>query len=540
MKKLSVKLLAIAIALIMVTGFMPITVSANEAGISVNGQIAQFGQPLRMADGIVLAPIQPIADLAGADVRWNSETSTATVIYGNTGIAVASENTLATVRNMTTGATHTVTLSVIPRIYDGVLFMPIHAVVTTLGLTAQWNATSRMLEITTPGFVASEAVATPQPLPTPIPAPESTPAPAPIPTPAPTPIPPPVITAPATNLADMQHTNFMRGHADNNMWRITGRVQDFHGNNHTNGMLFSISADQWRWNERVGRVTRNNLADNRMETLNAHSILQYQLNSRYSRLTGSIILPQLIALTAPELIRNNVNTNSPVFTVSFYGDGIALAHYVWITTSMSFNFDVDVSGVNTLSIAIWAGQRGTFLALTDMNLFQSGTPAMPPLVSRLDNMQYINFLFGHYGNNIWRIAGRVQDFLGNSYTNGMLFSISADQWRWNDRTTGTERANSVLQYPLNGRYTRLTGTIVLPQNIVLTVPEMTRGNVNGGSPNFWVHFYGDGIVIAEYNHVTASMPFNFNVDVSGIDTLGIAIYADTRGTFVALTDMYIN
>jgi len=502
MRKSSPKLLAVILTLVMVMGLMPITVLANETRVSVNGQIVQFDQPIRMAENRILAPIRPIADIVGAEVRWNADTRTATVILGNTGVAVAADNLNATVRNMTTGTTQTVALPVAPRIYSGVFFMPIEAVSQQLGLTTQWDNANSMLHINTRDFVPSEVVAPP------------------IATPVPTPRP-----IPTSNLADMQHTNFRRGNNQNNLWRINGRVTDFAGNNHTNGMLFFVGS----WISGGHAFTFNNAR--------AHNLIEYNLGSRYSRLTGSIVLPQIIALTGPELNVSNANANSPTFTVRFFGDGLEIASFAHVTTSMPFDFDIDVSNVNTLSITMYTGRANTYVALTNMDLFQSGTPDLPPIVPRLDNMQHSNFRRGNDQNNLWRINGRIVDFEGNNHTNGMLFFVGSWISGGHAFTFNNVRAHNLVEYNLGSRYSRLTGTIVLPQTIALTEPGLTVNNANANSPTFTIRFFGDGLEIASFAHVTTSMPFDFDVDVRNVNTLSITMYTGRANTYVALTNL---
>jgi hypothetical protein len=145
--------------LIIVIGLMPITALANDTRVSVNDQIVQFDRPVRIAEDVILAPIRPVADLVGAEVRWNANNRTATVILGNTGVAIAMDNPIMVIRNMTTGAEERVTLAVTARIVDVASFVPLEPVSRALGLNVQWDDANRTLQITTPGFVPSEEAA---------------------------------------------------------------------------------------------------------------------------------------------------------------------------------------------------------------------------------------------------------------------------------------------------------------------------------------------------------------------------------------------
>ena len=143
------------LAVIIAISFMPMTAFANDTVVTVDGQTVQFIQPVRTAQGSILAPIEPIANMIGAEVRWNEATRTATIIFGNTGVAVAVGNTNITMRNMTTGTTETFTMPIASRIYDGVHFMPITYVTWAMGLRVEWPMTN-LIQIMTSTFVPSD------------------------------------------------------------------------------------------------------------------------------------------------------------------------------------------------------------------------------------------------------------------------------------------------------------------------------------------------------------------------------------------------
>ena len=153
--------MAAVFAAIVIFGIAPTTILAQENRVSVNEQIVQFDQPVRIEQGRILAPIKPIADAIGAEVRWNAETGTTTVILGNSGVAIATDNSIMVVRNMTTGATENVTLPVAARLYNGIAFVPIENVATSLGLKVQRDAANSITQITTPGFTPPKPVEMP-------------------------------------------------------------------------------------------------------------------------------------------------------------------------------------------------------------------------------------------------------------------------------------------------------------------------------------------------------------------------------------------
>ena len=160
-RKLLVKAMAAALAAIVILGITPTNVLAQENRVTVNEQIVQFDQPVRIEQGRILAPIKPIADAIGAEIRWNAETSTTTVILGNAGVAIATDNPTMVVRNMTSGAIENVTLPVVARSYNGVVFVPLENVATALGLKVQRDA-ANSITLTTPGFTPPKPVEVPR------------------------------------------------------------------------------------------------------------------------------------------------------------------------------------------------------------------------------------------------------------------------------------------------------------------------------------------------------------------------------------------
>jgi len=160
-RKSLIKAMAAVLFAIVILGIAPTTILAQENRVSVNEQIVQFDQPVRIEQGRILAPIKPIADAIGAEVRWNAETSTTTVIFGNAGVAIATDNPIMVVRNMTSGATENVTLPVMAKSYNGIAFVPLENVATALGLKVQQDAANSITKITTPGFTPPKPVVVP-------------------------------------------------------------------------------------------------------------------------------------------------------------------------------------------------------------------------------------------------------------------------------------------------------------------------------------------------------------------------------------------
>ncbi|MCL2440783.1 MAG: copper amine oxidase N-terminal domain-containing protein [Treponema sp.] len=132
---------------------IPVFASNNETRIFVNGKRVRFNLPLRIEQEIILAPVNPIAEKLRADVRWNANTATTTIIYGNTGVAIAVGNPNMTVRNMDTETINTIPLSATPRYINGVVYMPVGEIFNTLKLNVLWDRQSSILQINTPDYV---------------------------------------------------------------------------------------------------------------------------------------------------------------------------------------------------------------------------------------------------------------------------------------------------------------------------------------------------------------------------------------------------
>lgn len=148
----------------------------------------------------------------------------------------------------------------------------------------------------------------------------------------------------------------------------------------------------------------------------------------------------------------------------------------------------------------------------------------------LDSIQYSDYVTGGSDSSFARINSNITDFLGNDYTNGMLFGVRG--YSSAVIREDKDRAHSKIAYPLNSQYKKLSGKIVLPKSI------------NGNSISHiketdavTVYFYGDGKILHRANSVTASMPFDFDLDVSGVNSLEIKLISHDSFNRVALTDL---
>ncbi len=149
----------------------------------------------------------------------------------------------------------------------------------------------------------------------------------------------------------------------------------------------------------------------------------------------------------------------------------------------------------------------------------------------LDRIQYSNVVFGEWYNNLWKINGKITDTNNKDYMSGMLFYNSAGNDMYNIKGDA-DKVDIKISYPLNSQYGNLKGKIVLPKDIKtneLDINDLDNENVN-------VYFYGDDELIYKATSVSQSMPFAFDLDIRGINSLTIKIGMGTK-TYVALTDL---
>lgn len=161
----------------------------------------------------------------------------------------------------------------------------------------------------------------------------------------------------------------------------------------------------------------------------------------------------------------------------------------------------------------------------------------------LDRIQYTNFEKTDNGaNTLYKINGTVTDYLGTTYTNGMLFyTYTHSIWQMpNCIEDDKDEAQIIIDYPLNSQYSTLSGKVVLPKTIDSTSFDSDDQH-NGGSHEVDVYLYGDGKLIKKVASVTPTMPFSFEVSVRGVNNLTIKakehFCSGTVSTFIALTDL---
>lgn len=149
----------------------------------------------------------------------------------------------------------------------------------------------------------------------------------------------------------------------------------------------------------------------------------------------------------------------------------------------------------------------------------------------LDKIQYNDYQEGYSNNDFAVINGTITDHNKNIYTSGLIFY---NYNGWSEIKNDTDEANFMLSYPLNSQYKTLKGKIVLPKEY--DISTWGKGNCKTNATDVW--FYGDGTLLYKATNVTSSMPFSFDIDVSGVNQLILKIKTDAfSDSYVALTDL---
>lgn len=159
-------------------------------------------------------------------------------------------------------------------------------------------------------------------------------------------------TKPDNYLDRIQYNDFKRGNDPRTTINIiNGTVTDYNNNTYTNGILLFSEAD---W-EKV-----ENDKDE------ANIIVSYPLNSQYSSLKGKIVLPKKLELS----VGTKTDCSIASTKILVYGDGKLLFTAPEVSASFPYSLDIDVKGVNQLSVKLIASDIYRYVALTDLALYK--------------------------------------------------------------------------------------------------------------------------------------------------------------------------
>ena len=136
---------------------------------------------------------------------------------------------------------------------------------------------------------------------------------------------------------------------------------------------------------------------------------------------------------------------------------------------------------------------------------------------------------GNVGDSFVDVIGKNTFTRGNTDINGNSYEHGIEAWiaRWN---YDAELSWAYSVFELGGQYDILTGTVVL-------IDSFNTTNFNST-----LEIYGDDKLLLSYELSPESIPFNMEVNVSGVNRLKIYVYdnvAAEGGTSFGLTDMYL-
>lgn len=157
-------------------------------------------------------------------------------------------------------------------------------------------------------------------------------------------------TKPDNYLDKIQYNDYKEAKTNADFFVINGSVEDFNNNTYTNGFIL------YRYSGYLQEDS--DYADIK---------ISYPLNSQYKRLKGTILLPKKIKTST---LDKELNSQVPAY-VWIYGDEKLLYKVPYLTTSTSFNMDIDVTGVNQLTIKVKSDEVGLcYVTFADLALYK--------------------------------------------------------------------------------------------------------------------------------------------------------------------------
>lgn len=198
-----------------------------------------------------------------------------------------------------------------PFIMNGTTYLPVRAVASALGKDVEWDG------LTSSVFIGKKDY-----------------------------------TQPDNYLQKIQYIDYKEGAGGDDFAIINGTVTDYNNDVYTNGLMFYKYDSWYKINE---------------DSDGAQQSISYPLNSQYSTLTGKIVLPKSFEIATWD--KNN-NPRVGATDVWFYGDGKLLHKANSVVASLPFSFDIDVRGVNQLTVKLKTDGDYQYVALTNLALYK--------------------------------------------------------------------------------------------------------------------------------------------------------------------------
>ncbi len=156
-------------------------------------------------------------------------------------------------------------------------------------------------------------------------------------------------TKPDNYLHKIQYNDYKE--VDGDFSIINGTITDFDNITYTNGLLFYRG-----YSGGINKDIDPDVYD---------FMVSYPLNSQYNKLVGKIVLPKKFDTKS----WGSGDCQVSEADVLIYGDGELLYRATNVTSSLPFDFDIKVKGINQLVLKVKTG-RYNHVALTDLALYK--------------------------------------------------------------------------------------------------------------------------------------------------------------------------
>ena len=214
----------------------------------------------------------------------------------------------------------------------------------------------------------------------------------------------------------------------------------------------------------------------------------------------------------------NIRT-SDLARIVFIADGRVIYSTPLLNPTQDISFSVDLSGVDSLKIAIETEDdyAKCCIGLVGLELYTSGNEpeSEERTADTLPLLEYSEYgVGGNLENAIYRIVGSARSFLGEVFEDGLIFL----------RNRSYTESAPYLEYKLGGKYTRLTGKVSM-----IAEAETVGKHIERDSDDLArVLFYVNGKLVHTTPLTNPTMDITFDIDLEGADTLRIEVETDNK------------
>jgi len=109
--------------------------------ITVNNNIIKFDAPSYIKGGVTLVPVRAIAEELGAEVTWDNETKTVSIVKDNVTIEMTANSTTVYVDGSP------IDIGIPAEVTCGRTFVPLRFLAETLGLAVTWDGENQIIDL---------------------------------------------------------------------------------------------------------------------------------------------------------------------------------------------------------------------------------------------------------------------------------------------------------------------------------------------------------------------------------------------------------